>query len=50
MNLLARSGLQVDIRHEYQNASWMGSGNLLDKFVVATDFDRKYAIHLLNSA
>ena len=50
MSLAARRELQASIRQKYRNASWADRSKLLDGFVAATGYERKYAIQLLNSA
>jgi hypothetical protein len=49
MSLTARRELLAGIRQRYRNASWLNKGKILDGFVAATDYDRKYATRLLNS-
>jgi len=50
MSLAARKELQASIKQKYRNASWVDRSKLLDGFVAATGYERKYAIQLLNSA
>ena len=50
MSLTTRRELQASVRQKYRDASWADKGRLLDGFVAATGYERKYAIHLLNSA
>ncbi len=50
MSLGARRELQSIIKQKYHNASWADRSKLLDGFVAATGYERKYAIQLLNSA
>jgi len=38
-----------NIRNQYQESDWLGKTKLLDGFVAASGYDRKYAIKLLNS-
>ena len=49
MSLIARRELQASVRRKYQDASWTGKRKILDGFVAATGYERKYAIQLLNS-
>lgn len=49
MSLIARRELQASIRGKYRDASWANKRKLLDGFVAATGYERKYAIQLLNS-
>ncbi|GJL75877.1 hypothetical protein [Nitrosomonas sp.] len=49
MNLIARRKLQASIRGKYRDASWIDERKILDGFVAATGYERKYAIQLLNS-
>ncbi len=49
MSLTTRRELLAGIRQRYQDASWVQKGKILDGFVAATDYDRKYASRLLNS-
>jgi hypothetical protein len=49
MSLTARRELLAGIRQRYRGASWVNKGKILDGFVAATDYDRKYATRLLNS-
>ena len=39
----------TNIRFQYQEAGWLDKGKILDGFVAASGYDRKYAIKLLNS-
>ncbi len=50
MSLSARRELLIGVRQTYQDADWMGKGRVLDGFIAATGYERKYAIQLLNSA
>lgn len=38
------------IRQSYLDADWLGKGKVLDGFVAATHYERKYACRLLNGA
>jgi hypothetical protein len=49
MNLKTRREILRNIRTQYQEADWLGKSKLLDGFVAASGYDRKYAIRLLNS-
>ena len=49
MNLKTRREILRNIRTQYQEADWLGKSKLLDGFVAASGYDRKYAIKLLNS-
>ena len=48
MSLTARRELLASIRHSYRNATWAEKGKILDGFVAATDYERKYASRLLS--
>ena len=50
MSLSARRELLLGVRQTYQDADWMDKGRVLDGFIAATGYERKYAIRLLNSA
>lgn len=47
MCLSARRELLISVRQKYRKAGWEEKGKILDGFVAATDYDRKYAICLL---
>ncbi len=49
MSLIARRELQASIREKYRDANWTDKRKILDGFVAATGYERKYAIQLLNS-
>jgi hypothetical protein len=49
MNLKTRREILKNIHIQYQEADWLGKSKLLDGFVAASGYDRKYAIRLLNS-
>jgi hypothetical protein len=49
MNLTTLREILNNIRNQYQEADWLGKTKLLDGFVAASGYDRKYAIKLLNS-
>ena len=48
MNLETRREILINIRSQYQISDWLGKSKLLDGFVAASGYDRKYAIKLLN--
>ena len=45
----ARKEMLNSIRQKYQSSNWNDKKKLLDGFVLASGYDRKYAIKLLNS-
>ena len=49
MCLSARRELLISVRQKYHKAGWQEKGKILDGFVAATDYDRKYATRLLSS-
>jgi hypothetical protein len=49
MSLTARRELLISVRQSYRYATWVDKGKILDGFVAATDYERKYAIRLLHS-
>ena len=49
MSLTARRELLAGVKKKYREAGWADKGKILDGFVAATDYERKYATHLLNS-
>ena len=49
MNLETRRHILINIRNQYQRSDWLLKNKLLDGFVAASGYDRKYAIKLLNS-
>ena len=49
MSLQSRRELLISIREKYKEASWKEKGKILDGFVAASGYDRKYAIRLLRS-
>ena len=49
MNLKTRREILVNIRDQYQKSDWSNKSKLLDGFVAASGYNRKYAIKLLNS-
>ena len=48
MSLSARREMLVSVYGRYQEVDWSTKGRILDGFVAATGYDRKYAIQLLN--
>ena len=42
MSLIARRELHASIRERYQNSIWIDKRKLLDGFVAATGYERKY--------
>ena len=50
MSLTARRELLAGVRKKYRGACWADKVKILDGFVAATDYERKYATHLLNGA
>ena len=49
MSLTARRELLAGARKKYRGACWADKVKILDGFVAATDYERKYATRLLNS-
>ena len=49
MSLQSRREILNNIRIQYQESDWLKKGKILDGFVAASGYDRKYAIKLLNS-
>ncbi len=49
MSLTARRELLASVRQSYRDATWAEKGRILDGFVAATDYERKYAIRLLST-
>ena len=49
MSLAARRELLAGVRRNYREADWVEKGKILDGFVAATDYERKYASRLLSS-
>ena len=43
MSLTARRELLASVRRNYRKANWVKKGKILDGFVAATDYERKYA-------
>lgn len=50
MSLSLRRELLLSIRKTYQLSCWKEKGKLLDGFIAATGYERKYAINLLHKA
>jgi hypothetical protein len=50
MSLTARRELLAGVKQKYRDASWADKVRVLDGFVAATGYERKYAIVLLNNA
>jgi hypothetical protein len=49
MNLQTRREILNSIRIQYQESYWQQKSRILDGFIAASGYDRKYAIKLLNS-
>lgn len=49
MSLNTRRELLASVRNKYLAADWVNKGKILDGFVSATDYERKYAIQRLNN-
>ena len=47
MSLTARRELLAGVRKKYRGACWADKVKILDGFVAATDYERKYATRLL---
>ncbi len=50
MSLTTRRELLTSIKQKYGSVSWADKGRILDGFVAATGYGRKYATQLLNSS
>ncbi len=50
MSLWSRRELLITVRNKYQTSAWKEKGKILDGFIAATGYDRKYAICLLKTA
>jgi len=50
MSLTSRRELLASLRPKYRDSNWVEKSKILDGFITSTDYDRKYAILLLNSA
>jgi len=48
MSLTTRRELLNSVRQKYRQANWTDKGKILDGFVATANYDRKYAIRLLN--
>jgi hypothetical protein len=49
MSLMARRELLLSVKQTYQVSKWSEKQKIIDGFVAVTNYDRKYAIHILNS-
>lgn len=49
MSLTARREILENVRQRYSAATWQEKGKILNGFVAATDYERKYACRLLSS-
>ena len=49
MNLQTRREILNSIRIQYQESDWRQKSKILDGFIAASGYDRKYAIKLLSS-
>ena len=49
MSLTTRRELLNSVRQRYENSDWNYKGRVLDGFIAATGYERKYAIRFLNS-
>jgi hypothetical protein len=49
MSLETRREILSNICNQYQESNWLGKTKLLDGFIAASGYNRKYAIKLLNS-
>jgi hypothetical protein len=49
MSLKTRREILSNICNQYQESDWLGKTKLLDGFIAASGYNRKYAIKLLNS-
>jgi hypothetical protein len=48
MSLNARKEMVISVRNKYRSSCWSEKGKILDGFIAATGYERKYAIRLLN--
>lgn len=46
---MARRELLISVKQTYQASKWSEKQKIIDGFVAVTNYDRKYAIHILNS-
>lgn len=49
MSLVARRELLISVKQTYRTSNWSEKQKIIDGLVAVTNYDRKYAIHLLNS-
>ena len=49
MSLNLRRELLLSVKHKYSNSNWQNKSKILDGFIAATGYERKYAIQLLNN-
>ena len=49
MNLQTRREFLKSVRTQYQESNWLAKGKILDGFIAASGYNRKYAIKLLNA-
>lgn len=49
MSVTSRKELLISVRDSYRQSSWIDKGRIVDGFVAATGYERKYAIRLLNA-
>ena len=50
MSVQMRKEFLISVRNQYQQSDWLGKGKILDGFVAASGYNRKYAIKLLNGS
>jgi len=48
MSLKMRREFLMSVRDQYQKSEWLDKGKILDGFIAASGYHRKYAIKLLN--
>jgi hypothetical protein len=48
MSLESRRELLINVRELYKKGNWLEKGKILDGFIAASGYDRKYAIRLMN--
>ena len=49
MSLQARKELISSVKAKYKEACWKAKSKILNRFIAATSYQRKYAICLLNA-